>query len=628
MFKKFSYCAIVAILASMAMAQTAHATFSEDEVGSKKCLSSQKPKLTDHKDIKRQYEDLFLDPWEKLIREGRNADARQFAFQRENQKNNPGNNFSINNPWWDEEYNALRNRKWWRDNDYYREGFFRTYDTQPEKLIEKHKKRIADLEKAVEDRYKLLEDLAFDPREHLSHDYVEEQLPAFLKDTEEKIAFEKKRIAFIEQYPEFFQVLHRSRAEILGIEKTHEFLSPMPSGTGVIVGVIDMFEPCQQNSRILHQAVNPDFKGIVNFRSLTSDEKNHGIHVAGIIVSTLFDQIDFPMTQGVTPDTQFEMMDHQSLESNYRTVGAGRGLNQEPWTVEEMAMKITELSDTGKTEIHSGLQVHELDLSLEDLLMNPIVASKAQILNLSMTFSSLKAFKRQHIATFESVERLPVLIKSLKTKLLVIAAGNDGISLSDTDQHRIPKALAHSTATAKNMLLVTNLMQDGLTLYHSANTPGKDPLVKARTVCAPGTQVKSTLLMETPESAAYGEMTGTSMATPHVSGIGAIVLSNHPHLENHEIADCLLKGAIPLLYDENSSCAYELTNFTAASLNASLVATYPQVIEIPRGQFISSSPATTPDYLEVTTEWWEKSQELYGQGRVNLQNALSYAKDM
>lgn len=138
--------------------------------------------------------------------------------------------------------------------------------------------------------------------------------------------------------------------------------------------------------------------------------------------------------------------------------------------------------------------------------------------------------------------------------------------------------------------------------------------------------------METPESAPYGEMTGTSMAAPHVSGLAAIVLSNFPqsnfpHFTSSMVADCLLKGATPLFYDENHSCSYELQTFTAASLNT-LLKEHPEGIEISKDQFIASSSVHNPHHIKVTKEWWEKSQEMYGQGRVNLKNALKLAKKM
>ncbi len=105
------------------------------------------------------------------------------------------------------------------------------------------------------------------------------------------LSSEKKRIEFIKENPTFFQIYSRSRAQILGIEK-HD--SSQRLGEGVIVGVIDGFEECQQTSKILHQATNPNFRGEVSFKGLSLDEKNHGLHVAGIIVSDSIDQNDFP----------------------------------------------------------------------------------------------------------------------------------------------------------------------------------------------------------------------------------------------------------------------------------------------------------------------------------------------
>lgn len=627
MLKKFSYLASVSVLASLVIAQTAHAMEPEEEGNTGKCqLQQKKSKFIDQKEIQKKYEELFLDDWQKLVLQRRNEEAKELAFQRENQSNNPGHNYAINNPFWDEEYCELRNRKGLQPDEVFRDGFFRIYQTRPQQLIEKYEKRISALELAVATRLKLMMELENAPREWLSVEDVAKHFPAFMKDTQEKIAKEKNRIEFIKENPTFFQISSRSRAQLLGLEMHEQSSgkSPIYLGKGVVVGIIDGFDTCQQTSKILNRAINTDFQGKARFGGLDEDGKNHGIHVAGIIVCDVADQNDSPMTLGVAPDAQFEMMNNQSLKSKSRRL---EGAASQEWTVEKMADAITSLSHEGTIRLKSSGTVHILDLSMDSLLNNPIVNSKAKILNLSMSMTPLTANGRQGQGMFEAVENLLVLVKSMQTKLLVIAAGNDGIALSSIPQYRLPKALAHSPATANSMLLVTNLMQDGLTLYPSSNIPGKDPLVQARTLSAPGTQIKSTLLITTPESAPYGEMTGTSMATPHVSGLAAVLSSNFPHFTNHMLSECLLKGATPLLHDENASCSYELKNFTASCLN-SLLEEHPEGIEISKDQFISTNSIDSLAHLKVTKEWWQKSQELFGQGRVNLKNALNFAKEM
>lgn len=65
----------------------------------------------------------------------------------------------------------------------------------------------------------------------------------------------------------------------------------------------------------------------------------------------------------------------------------------------------------------------------------------------------------------------------------------------------------------------------------------------ARTVhvAAPGVKILSTL-----KGGKYGIMSGTSMATPHVSGIAALLLSANPSMSYAEIKDLLIRSSDPV----------------------------------------------------------------------------------
>ncbi|MCF7223625.1 S8 family peptidase [Marilutibacter chinensis] len=60
-------------------------------------------------------------------------------------------------------------------------------------------------------------------------------------------------------------------------------------------------------------------------------------------------------------------------------------------------------------------------------------------------------------------------------------------------------------------------------------------------LAAPGVDVLSTVL-----AGGYGLNSGTSMATPHVSGVAALVWSNHKSCSNHQIRDALRQSAYDL----------------------------------------------------------------------------------
>ena len=57
---------------------------------------------------------------------------------------------------------------------------------------------------------------------------------------------------------------------------------------------------------------------------------------------------------------------------------------------------------------------------------------------------------------------------------------------------------------------------------------------------APGTRVYSTVPGDR-----YGSKSGTSMATPHVTGAAALILSDQPELTNDELKEKLLIGGDP-----------------------------------------------------------------------------------
>jgi len=58
-------------------------------------------------------------------------------------------------------------------------------------------------------------------------------------------------------------------------------------------------------------------------------------------------------------------------------------------------------------------------------------------------------------------------------------------------------------------------------------------------ISAPGVSIKSTV------SGGYGYKSGTSMATPHVAGVAALVWGNHPECTNNQIRHALVKSARP-----------------------------------------------------------------------------------
>jgi len=87
--------------------------------------------------------------------------------------------------------------------------------------------------------------------------------------------------------------------------------------------------------------------------------------------------------------------------------------------------------------------------------------------------------------------------------LLVAAAGNSG---AGTDTVNYPGKFA-------SVIAVGATTSSDLVSYFSSTGPDVE-------VCAPGSSIYSTTL-----GGGYGTLSGTSMATPHVAGVAALVLS-------------------------------------------------------------------------------------------------------
>lgn len=119
-------------------------------------------------------------------------------------------------------------------------------------------------------------------------------------------------------------------------------------------------------------------------------------------------------------------------------------------------------------------------------------------------------------------------------KLIIHAAGNDSML------ERIDLMDAYTDNTKHNFIGVAGINQNKKTnesnfLNPVSNLPGS---LKSNFVMAPSANINSTL-----PNNKYGEMSGTSMAAPYVTGTAALVQEACPYLTGKQIGDIILSTA-------------------------------------------------------------------------------------
>jgi cell wall-associated protease len=124
-----------------------------------------------------------------------------------------------------------------------------------------------------------------------------------------------------------------------------------------------------------------------------------------------------------------------------------------------------------------------------------------------------------------------------KGVLLVHAAGNDHVNIDTAANFPNPVYL-DSQGRAGNIITVGSMSIDtGMTLPSTFSNYGH----KSVDLFAPGSDVYSTI-----PGNKYEEMSGTSMATPVVAGIAALLLEYYPKLTAAQVKDILLKSVTSL----------------------------------------------------------------------------------
>lgn len=159
----------------------------------------------------------------------------------------------------------------------------------------------------------------------------------------------------------------------------------------------------------------------------------------------------------------------------------------------------------------------------------------------------------------------------IKGVLLIHAAGNDNADVDTTDNFPNPN-IQHSNYTASNWITVgassDPLAEPGFKSYTASfSNYGKEEV----DVFAPGTRIYSTL----PGGKNYGNLQGTSMAAPVVTGVAALILEYYPSLTPQQVKYCIEKSAVtPPTKVKKPGSEDELVNLSDISKTGGIINAY------------------------------------------------------
>lgn len=270
------------------------------------------------------------------------------------------------------------------------------------------------------------------------------------------------------------------------------------------------------------------------------DDYSHGTHVAGIIGAN-------GVAVGVAPDVDF------------------------------MALKACDSA--------GGCQLSDIIAAIEWATDND-----ADIISMSLggSFSSVVSGNTGKDSTSLAAEAAVA-----SGKIVVVAAGNHGPGISTL---AVPGA-------SENVITVGNIDDQGTPEQTDdivATSSSRGPSAFGRLdpdLVAPGQAIYSTL----PDND-YGSMDGTSMATPHVSGVAALMLEQNSSLTPEIVKRILMQTAANVSGKVFEVGAGEVNAINALTSNLSAIVdarnSYAQSVSTDRWEFVS--PITGSEYANIT----------------------------
>ncbi|VXC21164.1 MULTISPECIES: S8 family peptidase [Chryseobacterium] len=153
---------------------------------------------------------------------------------------------------------------------------------------------------------------------------------------------------------------------------------------------------------------------------------------------------------------------------------------------------------------------------------------------LSLSLASPVALNEKPSVLFETVGT-----RALENNCLIIAAAGN-----DSNRPSLPKPVS---APANSLSIMAVAAIDGQMRVAKFSNGGLNPSTGGNiNVCAPGVDIFSSYPKNTKNKNYYFALSGTSMATPHVSGLAALYIEQFPDLSAKEIWEMIEKNAKPI----------------------------------------------------------------------------------
>ena len=160
------------------------------------------------------------------------------------------------------------------------------------------------------------------------------------------------------------------------------------------------------------------------------------------------------------------------------------------------------------------------------------ITKKFRVLSLSL--AAPVGVNEQPSLLFETVGA-----RALENNCLIIAAAGN-----DSNRPSIPKPVS---APANSLSIMAVAAIDGQMRIAAFSNGGINPATGGNiNVCAPGVDVFSTYPKSSKNKNYYYPLSGTSMATPHVSGLAALYMEQFPDLSAKEIWELIETKAKPI----------------------------------------------------------------------------------